>query len=120
MKPDKFNELLDDYARQELPLAPAHIRAGVWSEIARRKKESFWFRVVPILEWRELFGEPRLVVPAFALALVVGILPALTQARAAAQPDLVRQSLHFDVFSAHSASLPATLLTSNPATRRSR
>ena len=109
MKPDPIDPLLADYARQAVPNAPERINADVWREIEHRRHRTFWSRVLPLLEWRELFGEPRLAATAMFCALAVGVFPAVIWAKSQAQQRLARQSMHFDVFSANSATQLATL-----------
>lgn len=109
MKPDPTDSLLADYARQALPPPPEGINADVWGEIERRRHRTSWSRVLPLLEWRELFGEPRLAATAMICALAVGVLPAVMWSKSQAEQRLARQSMHFEVFSASSATQLATL-----------
>ena len=97
MNPDPLDDLLSSYSRQPLPPAP-DFTPHVWSTIKQRRS-SFWSRLLPAAGWDELFREPRLAVPAFALVLVIGLLPAITFVNARRESQLARDSLHFDVFS---------------------
>ena len=108
MNPDPLDDLLSDYAKQPMP-TPPQVTMDVWNEIAQRRRRPFWSGLLPVLDWRELFREPRLVVAALALALMAGVLPA-AMARSNAETKLARESLHFDVFSARSPGTPSTLL----------
>ena len=118
MKPDPLDPKLTAYARQRLPSCPDELTGAVWQEIARRR-QSFWARLIPTLEWRELFSEPRLAATAFVCALAAGVLPAVVLAKAHEQQRLARQSVHFDVFTAASAQQLAALGPSG-STRSSR
>lgn len=109
MNPDPIDPLLSDCARQGVPKAPETMNADVWREIERRRHRTFWSRVLPLLEWRELFGEPRLAATALFCALAVGILPAMVWTKTHAAQRLARQSIHFDVFMASSATQLTTL-----------
>ncbi len=108
MNPDPVDDLLAAYGQQPQPTAP-QITTGVWKEIAQRRRRPFWSALLPVLDWRELFREPRLVVAALALALMAGVLPA-AMARSNAETKLARDSLHFEVFSVRSPGTPSTLL----------
>ena len=110
MKNNPLEDLMAAYSKQPLPLPPKRGSADIWREIEARRRRSFWSRVLPLLEWRELFLEPRMAVAAFTLAIAVGILPGyIVMGRANAETRLARQSLHFEVFSAG-----ATDLLANP------
>ena len=98
MKPDPIDQALASYARQPLPACPDRLTGGVWREIGSRRR-SVWARLFPAAEWRGLFANPRLALPAVALALAVGLLPGLLLASPGAEQNLARESLHFDVFS---------------------
>ena len=99
MKPDPLDDLLHDYARQQLLPSPPDLATTVFAEIAQRRGQSFWTRLAPMPDWRELTGEPRLAFAALTCALAIGILPALLLAESDAKKLLARQSIHFDVFS---------------------
>ena len=118
MNPDPFDNLLSAYAKQPLP-TPPQVTTEVWSEIAQRRRRPFWSGLLPTLNWSELFREPRLVIPALALALMAGVLP-VTIARSNAEVKLARESLHFDVFSARSPGTPSVLLAFSGVERNSR
>ena len=111
MKPDPLDDLLRDYAHQSLPPAPTEITGAIRGEIDRRRSRSFWTRIVPLLDWRELFGEPRLAVAALVCAVAIGVLPAMMSAKARTEQRLARQSIHFDVFSARATTQLATLVS---------
>jgi hypothetical protein len=98
MNSDPLDPLLHAYARRSLPAASEQLVHDVRRTIQLRRTQPFWARLFPILDWRDLFGEPRLIVSALAVALAVGVLPAVLAGR---QPDprLARESLHFEVFS---------------------
>lgn len=97
MNSDRFDDLLSDYAKQPLPPPPQLISA-VWRDIEQRRRRSFWSGLLPTLDWRELFLEPRLVLPALAIALLAGMLPG-AMIRLEAKPEIARDALHFQVFS---------------------
>ena len=103
MNSDPLNDLLGAYSKQATPPPPDRLTSGVWQEIELRRTQTFWRRVLPSLDWRELFREPRLAFPALALALFIGMLPAFAL-RSYAQADIVRESLHFEVFSPNRSS----------------
>src|SRR4051812_8348808 len=103
MQPDPLENLLRDYSRQSLPPVPGDLMAGIHSEIRLRRRRSFWTRVAPLLDWRELFREPRLAVPALVCAVAIGILPAVVSAKSRADLRLARHSIHFNVFSSEAA-----------------
>lgn len=64
--------------------------------------------MLPLLEWRELFFEPKLAAAAFAVAIAIGILPGYFAAsRVNANVRLARESLHFEVFSGSATDLLA-------------
>ncbi|HVU15458.1 MAG TPA: hypothetical protein VHD32_00925 [Candidatus Didemnitutus sp.] len=104
MNSDPLDELLRSYSKQPLPSPAERLTPDVWKTIQLRRKQTFWSRMLPILDWREVFGEPRIVVAALAVALLVGTLPAMLAGRVA-NPRLARESLHFEVFSALRPSL---------------
>ena len=97
MNSDPLNDLLSGYAKETLP-PPPQLTAAVWRDIEQRRRRSFWSGLLPALDWRELFLEPRLVVPALAIALLAGMLPgAMTHLEA--KPEIARDALHFQAFS---------------------
>jgi hypothetical protein len=118
MNPDPFDDLLRAYAKQPLPSLP-QVTTEVWNEIAQRQRRPYWNGLLPALNWNELFREPRLVIPALALALMAGVLP-VTLARSNAEAKLARESLHFEVFSTGSPGTPSTMLDFSVVERSSR
>lgn len=109
MNADQLDALLHAYSKHTLPPPPDRSAAGVWREIEQRRHRRWWLGMFPVLSWRELFAEPRLAIAGLAVALLAGFLPAAA-VRAADDGHLARASLHFDVFSARSPGMPATLL----------
>lgn len=109
MKHDPLEQTLASYARQPLPPCPEQLTADVWRDIERRRQESVWSRLFPLLDWHELFGEPRLAVVALGFAVMIGVVPAVVLSRAENTKRLARQSMHFEVFSANSSAQFATL-----------
>lgn len=99
MKPDPLEQTLASYAKQPLPACPDRLTADVWREIKQRRRHSIWTRLLRQFDWRELSAEPRLAVAAFGLALVIGLLPAILEAKPEVEKRLARESLHFEVFS---------------------
>lgn len=101
MKPDPnpIDRALDAYAQESLPACPDRLISDVWREIDNRRRQSVWTRLFPLLDWNELFREPRLALSAVGLALAVGLIPAFLQARPLPDTRLARESLHFEVFS---------------------
>jgi len=96
--PDPLEAVLSSLAREAPPAPSPDLEAEVWRTIRRRRARPFWSRLLPILDWRDLFAEPRLIASALAVALGVGILPAALTARPRSS-DWARTSLHFEVFS---------------------
>lgn len=96
-----IDALLARLQHKTLPPAP-DLRRDVRAEITRLKVyPSFWRRVFPILNWNELFRQPRIAVSALALALVVGVVPGFVSAQVpdrSADARIARASLHFHVF----------------------
>ena len=112
MNTNPLDDLLGAYAKQPLPPPPGPGSAEIWRAIGDRRSRSFWSRVLPVLDWRELFLEPRMATAAFALAVVVGVVPAyIVVGRINAEAQYARRSLHFEVFSAHTTDLLANPLS---------
>jgi hypothetical protein len=117
MKPDSLEEMLVAYAAQPLPASSEPSLANVRREIDRRRRQTVWSRMFPLLDWRELFAEPRMAVAALAFAVVVGVVPTMALNRIENERRLARQSIHFDVFSSDAGALgsvfakPAALVT---------
>jgi hypothetical protein len=109
MKPDPLEQTLASYARQPLPPCPEQLTAEVWRDIERRRHKSIWSRHFPLLDWHELFGEPRLTVVALGFAVMIGVVPAVMFSRTENVKRLARQSMHFEVFSANSLTQFVTL-----------
>lgn len=109
MNSDPLDKLLDAYSRQPVPKPPARFATGVWQEIKLRRDQALWRRALRSLGWQELFREPRVAIPAMALAVLIGLLPALS-IRSHDQARLARESLNFEVFS---TKLSATALWTN-------
>ncbi|HVU18367.1 MAG TPA: hypothetical protein VHD32_15795 [Candidatus Didemnitutus sp.] len=105
MKPDRIDELLAAYANQPLPSSREPSADRIWRAINTRRRQSWWSRVFPVIDWRELFAEPRLAVAAVAFAIMIGVVPAMAVNRAENERRLARQSIHFEVFSADAGSL---------------
>jgi hypothetical protein len=120
MKPDRLEAMLAAYAAQPLPPLSVAPTAGVWLEIENRRRQSWWARLFPVLDWRESFTEPRMAFAALALAVTVGVVPAMALNHAENKRELVRQSIRFDVFSSNTGSLgsvfakPASLMANAP------
>jgi hypothetical protein len=110
MKPDPLEQTLASYARQPLPPCPNQLTADVWRDIERRREKSVWSRLFPLLDWHELFAEPRLAVVALGFAVMIGVVPTVIFSRAENVKRLARQSMHFEVFSASSPTQFATML----------
>lgn len=98
MNTDPLDDLLGAYSKQSTPPPPDRLTTGVWHEIELRRSQTFWRRVLPSLDWHELFQEPRVAIPALALALLIGLLPAVAT-RSSPQRSIAHQSLHFEIFS---------------------
>jgi len=103
MSPDHLDKMLLAMAEEDLPPCPGHLTSAIWKDIDHRRGRSFWSRLHPILDWRELFAEPRLTLPALGIALAMGLVPALFLAAPDASVRLARQSFHFEVFSSESS-----------------
>ena len=108
MNINPLDDLIGAYAKQPLPPPLGPGSADIWRAIKDRRRGSFWSRMLPLLDWRELFLEPRMAAAAFALALAVGILPGyILVSRTNEEAQLARRSLHFEVFSATATDLLA-------------
>jgi hypothetical protein len=108
MNNNPLDELLNAYAKQPLPPTSGGDLTEIWRSIETRRRQPFWSRVLPLLEWRELFLDPRIAGAAFAVAIAIGIVPGYIAAnRANAETQLARHSLHFEVFSAGATDLLA-------------
>ena len=105
MKPDRLETLLAAYAAQYLPKQSGPSIAEVWHEIERRRQQPFWSQIFPVIDWHELFLEPRLAVAALAFAITVGVVPAMAFNRIENERRLARQSIHFEVFSSDAGTL---------------
>lgn len=105
MSSDRIEKLIAAYAAQPPPPSAEPSTAKIWGEIERRRRQSVWTRMFAMFEVRELFAEPRLALTAVAFALVVGVVPAALVSRTQNERRLARQSIHFEVFAADSASL---------------
>jgi len=117
MKPDPIERALGAYAQESLPACQDRLISDVWREIDSRRRQSVWTRLFPILDWHELFREPRLALSAVGLALAVGLVPAFLQAKPVADTRLARDSLHFEVFSSQTPL--AMLARIDPVSHRS-
>lgn len=107
MNTNPLDDLLDAYAKRPLP-SPEEGNTGIWQAIETRRRRPFWSRVLPLLDWRELFLEPKLAAAALALAVAIGVLPGYFAAsRTNAETHLAQQSLHFEVFSGRATDLLA-------------
>lgn len=107
MDDTELNHLLRLHRESRRPVPPAHLAQNVWREIRRRKAEAAeaggW------LGWLlEPFRRPRMVAPALALALVLGVAVGVAGVPAKANP--ARYALDLEVFSPSAPSLPSTLL----------
>jgi len=102
---DRIEKLLAASAAQPLPPSAEPATAEIWREIDQRRQQSVWTRMFAIFEVRELFSEPRMALAAVAFALMVGAVPAALVSRSQNERRLARQSIHFEVFAADSASL---------------
>lgn len=112
MNSDPIDDLLSAYAKQPLPAAPDRLTADVWKEIEQRRHRGFGSLLG--LNWSELLHRPRLALSAFGLALLAGLLPAAAT-RSADRALLVRDSLHFEVFS---PDMPSVLITTARSARK--
>lgn len=98
MNTDPLDEILASYARTEVPPLAARTEA-IWKEIELRKQKRSWLSGLAMLDWKELFGEPRLAFAALALAVGVGMLPGMiSYPKHESEAQLARQSLHFESF----------------------
>ncbi len=119
MNQDSLDRLLDAGAQTPAPLLaePAFTQA-VWEAIEHRRKQSFWRGMLPMLHWQDFFAQPRLVVPALALVLLVSVVPAATLFQGDTSSVVVRQSLGLDVFSENAPNMPATRLAAGSLARQ--
>ena len=105
MKPGRLEQILASYAREPLPASSEPSATDVWHAIERRRRQSVWTRIFPVLDWREFYSEPRMAVIALAFAVIVGVVPAAVFNRIENERRLARQSIHFDVFAADAGAL---------------
>ena len=112
MNPDPIDDLLSAYAKQQMPAVPDRLTADVWKEIEQRRRRGLGALLG--LNWRELLRRPRLALAALGLALLAGLLPAAVT-RSADHALLVRDSLHFEVFS---PDMPSVLIATAQSARR--
>lgn len=97
--------LLRLHCERPLPPVPANLAQNVWREIHRRRGagEGGW------LAWLlEPFCRPSLVMPALALAILLGIGVGVNAVPA--HPSPAHMALDLQVFSPTPPSLPSTLL----------
>jgi len=106
MNSDPLDDLLHAYAKQPLALSHSNLKTGVWRRIETVRSRMLGWRFA----LRDLLLGPRIALAGLAVALVVGIVPAVT-ARAMDQSSIARTSLHLDVFSTRSPGTPAALLS---------
>lgn len=118
MKPDPLDSWLTAYAQQPVPNAAEPSKAQVWREIERRRSHSVWARIFTMLELREFFVEPRMVVGAVAFAVVVGVVPASVLTRTEHERNLARQSIHLEAFAMNSGALGSVFTKPTSATVR--
>jgi hypothetical protein len=109
MNPDPLDDLLRSYSQEPLPDPPPLPKAQIWRTIERRRRDSWWSRVFPVANWREMFREPRLAVAGLAVALVMGIVPAAAAHTFVSAPRVARESLHLDVFTTCPSCMPLRL-----------
>lgn len=102
MNPDPLDDLLSAYSQQATPLPSGRLTGEVWRQIEARRAHLPWLLS---FHWGNLLQKPRLALAAAAVALLAGILPAANSTFADLQAQRVRDSLHFEVFSADSASV---------------
>lgn len=114
MKPDPLEQTLASYAKQPLPTCPDRLTTDVWREIEQRRRHSVWAQLCQQFDWRELSAEPRLALAALGLALAIGLVPALLQAKPEVEKRLARESLHFEVFSSQTPLALLAQLDSSP------
>lgn len=112
MKPDPLEDFLAEYSRQPVPENAKPSRTAIWAEINRRRNESFWARIVSVLDLRELLGEPRVAIASLALAALVGSVPAAIVSRHESERQMARHSIHFEVFDSAFAK-PIAMATSD-------
>jgi hypothetical protein len=112
MNSDPIDDLLSAYAKQPLPTAPDRFTADVWKDIEQRRHRGLGALLG--LNWRELLHRPRFALTALGLALLAGLLPAAVT-RSADHALLVRDSLHFEVFS---PDMPLVLIATAHSARR--
>lgn len=105
MDETQLDKLLRMHRAMPVPPVPANLAQNVWREIRRRRAagEGGW------LAWLiEPFCRPNLVMPALALAVVLGAGVGVVAVHA--QPSPARAALDLQVFSPTPPSLPSTLL----------
>ena len=109
MNPDPLDDLLCSYSKESLPDPPPFPKVQMWRTIERRRQDSWWSRLFPVLSWREMFREPRLAMAGLAVALVMGIVPAAAARTYVSAPRVARESLHLDVFTTCPSCMPLRL-----------
>ncbi|MFA6286135.1 MAG: hypothetical protein WC661_02025 [Opitutaceae bacterium] len=119
MNQDPLDRLLAASAQTPaLSLSESAFTTAVWRKIEARRKQSFWRGMLPMLHWQDFFEQPRLVVPALALVLLVSVVPAATLLRSDDHALVIRQSLGLDVFSENAPNMPATRLAAGSFARQ--
>ena len=97
MNKDPLEDILREYSESGIPSESPYLRQQVRKSIDCRRGKWSINKLFPILDWREIVAQRSLTAAALATALVVGMLPVAFAVRGR-EADLVRASLHFDVF----------------------
>ncbi len=111
MDDSDLDNLLTAYSERSRRSLPANFQQNVWREIRQRKAEGELRVVTP---WSWLLGmvlQPRMVLAAFAFAIVMGAVVGFQKPESGI--NMTREALDLHVFSGTSSSLPSTLLASN-------
>ena len=101
MPSDHFETTLRSLVSEPLPPCPDQLDTEVWREISRRRKTTRWPLLLSIQDWPDLFAQPRLIIAGIAFALIIGGMPAVIFSGIKNTQQIVRQSIHFDVFSSN-------------------
>lgn len=115
MSSKDISQTLREFSQTPIPPPPVALERGVWAEIEKRRSLSFWRRLLPLLGWDEVVFQPRVVVAAALLAVIIAILPAVIGYHGPERGEYAVESLGLDSFAPQSSGL-ASYAASQPGT----